>query len=74
MHLDPDLHPDERDTKTTHKQTDGRTNIENGDPSTQKAPKGATTNTSFEGKVESNPFGRFKVRLSTGSATTLHEL
>ena len=40
MHLDPDLHPDERDTK---QQTDtiGRTNIDYGDPSTQKAPKGA---------------------------------
>ena len=38
MHLDPDLHPDERDTKQTNI---GRTNIENGDPSTQKAPKGA---------------------------------
>ena len=32
----------ERDTKRTNKQTNiGRTNIENGDPSTQKAPKGA---------------------------------
>ena len=42
MHLDPDLHPDERDTKQTNKQqTNGRTNIDYGDPSTQKAPKGA---------------------------------
>ena len=40
MHLDPDLHPDERDTKT-NRQTDGRTNIEIQNTSTQKAPKGA---------------------------------
>ena len=41
MHLDPDLHPDERDTITDRQTNIGRTNIENGDPSTQKAPKGA---------------------------------